>query len=139
MERVLELLPLVGLGCMMAALLGAAVYIRQGPESREEEEEYPALVLIFRDYPEGVEGLVRWLMWQRGWRDGTGSLLVGWGSQDEAAMAEMQAILRRLQRQFPSLHLLPASGVDEGLYRSSRVLVIARSSGVPWETLRAVW
>ncbi|HHW06280.1 MAG TPA: hypothetical protein GXX34_01885 [Clostridia bacterium] len=137
MEWVLKVLPLGGIGCCLVVLL-AAVAWRRRLHRGETVPDLPPLILIFHDYVDGVEVLVRWLLWQRWWRDCSRPLLIGLEGRGNSSCAEMQAILWRLQRESQSFHLLPAAGIPEQPTGSGDLVLIGADTGVSWDTLKAM-
>lgn len=130
MERVLAILPLVGVGCMVAALL-VGVWRRAGPGSGPAGAEGPALVLVFQDCADGVEGLVRWLGWLQWWRDCPRPLWIGWEGGDEG-----RAILARLGREY-AFRELPRAGERPALPAGPYdLIIISPSTGIPWDALQ---
>lgn len=136
LEWVLRVFPLGGVGCIILLLLLAVMGKRHGSEPIAQEA--PVLTIIFRDCGDGVEGLLRWLLLQKWWRERPGTLLIGLECEEQSSREEILAILSRLQQQSQSLELLPAEEYFCQLKRSDQVIIIGKDSGIPWERLKEI-
>lgn len=134
LEWVLRVFPWGGIGCSIALLFLALVRNRRGNE--QVAQEVHVLTIIFRDYADGVEGLMRWLLWQKWWLESPGRLLIGVESGEKASYDEMLAILSRLQRKSQLFDLMPDEEYFFHLKRSDSVVLIKKGSKIPWQKLK---
>lgn len=134
MEWVLRVFPLGGIGCSILLLLLAVMLNRHGKE--QGVREAPALIIIFRDYADGVEGLMRWLLLQKWWLESPGTLLIGVEYEEKSSYEEMLAILSRLQQKSQAFDLLPDEEYSFYLRRNEQVVIIKKDTGIPWQQLK---